>query len=378
MLISWVPRLQELTSLTLEHGNVLSKVPPEILQHLKGLRELFIFHWAEPGLPLGNADKDFANFLVNYGGSLQSLDVTADGVIGPHTIRALKYHGKTLVSLKIPSWAPEDTLFLNSEVGSMPRLSSVQLPYPKTNDAAIDLTVTTPTFATTQQVEDEVARWLASCQNLASIKLQDWPNALKILKVIAGEPGINLRRIEIQGTVENPGFDIYKLLNSITSLRELVLGFSSDWDGGYKPSKLSGLGNLRVLDLPYLSEGLEDGDICTLPDFHKHLEKLSIGCTLATDEIWKSLVKMKRLRTIAITGFSQFTKRGILGWLKSVQDIEKGPVQLEILASTGNGLPTGGPALGKLKTPFLKEKGSMLEIQAADGRFNFSLMLTGF
>lgn len=238
----WITRLSRLESMTLWDGAILDANLGEIIKtHCHNFNSLNIYTC------IGNqVDLNLAGFFTAMSNNtLRSLRIFSQNDIGEKTFQALNQHRESLTDLVLGNIKSSAVKALSSLQGLI-ALRSLDL---NDGDSLINLE------ATQNERFLDILNWVTSCQQLKTIRLQDFMDGPAIMKALCLKDDVHLKAITLSGLgyklVHNQEFHL-SLANQ-TSLESLELRADAEEctrdDLDTLVSSLSSLRELRYLNI---------------------------------------------------------------------------------------------------------------------------------
>ena len=279
------------------------------------------------------ADHLLASFLNDLRPqSLEAFEIFSYSDIGAETFLALNCHRGSLQELKLNNIKPE----------AMPSLSLMK------GCVALTSLLMTETIGTTDlenrqhDVFLEVVAWLRKCRGLQSITFQKFMSAPAILTPILLEDNIHLAKLELEGYSGVASREFHLALAHQQSLRSLWL--KGDGDDFVRDdfdaligslSKLTQLVDLRLRDI---SDYFRDEHICQLARSLPRLEEWWTSGFGITDAIWTDVASLRSLRRLELSAWTTFTIQGLLEFISTLKDGNRGLILSVMMADPESGL----------------------------------------
>ena len=307
-LLSWVPRLSRLSSMTVWSGTALTTgVGAAIRNCCPDFKTLSCYGWHALE---EQADSQFSEFLKELRPqTLQSLEVFSHPDIREHTLAAINLHGTSLVELKLYN--------LTSE-------GMVALPMLRDCTALTALLLAERGFTDLKKRQNDVfldiIAWLKNCQRLRSITFQKIYSAPDILTPILMDNSIRLVDLEVTDYPASTAKDFHQALgHQDRTLRNLLLkGAGDDCDIDVLVDSLTKLVHLTTLRLQNVSDFFRNEHIKQVAQGLPQLESFWTSGYGITDAVWADLALLKNLRRLDINAWSAFTTDGILEYISKL------------------------------------------------------------
>lgn len=308
-LVQWTPRLPRLQSLELWDGQSLEDelVHASINQYCPNFNSLMIYNWSPRDSP--ERDHKFATLISALRPqSLQQLHTMNDIGAATETYLALNQHGKSLEDL---------SLFVTNE--SLPQLSLLQECVALRALRIEDTHGTIDLEATHNDVFLETIAWLRKCHNLQRLGSTKLQSGAAIATPILLEEKIKLNTLEIDSyTLKDHRAFHQALVHQQGSLRNLNLsGYTDEMfrdDIDILVDSLKQLHELRDLRLN-LPEILKDEHLVSIIGNLTCLEDLYVSGLEFNDVVLDTLATLSNLRSVALSGISKFTIKGLLDFV---------------------------------------------------------------
>jgi hypothetical protein len=286
-----------------------------------------------------DVDNNLAGFFSGLRpNTLRSFAAISAGSIGPQSLLSLNHHARSLKQLKLDGLRLAAIKNLSYLQGCN-KLESLEI---SDADGMVNLE------ATENDVYLEVIAWLSKCSNLRDVMLRNLVNGPAILTEVCLSNNIRLTKLEVVGYPMVGNNKFHKALSHQTTLESLELraepegAFRDDIDGLI--FSISSLTKLKYLNLLSTSEYFRTQNILDLVSQLHNLEELSFTGYDVTDDIWHGMAALRHLRALNIHAVTSFSFNGILAYISTFQDTNRG-MSLAILAqSPENGLTDGQEA----------------------------------
>jgi hypothetical protein len=160
--------------------------------------------------------------------------------------------------------------------------------------------------------------------------------------------------------------DFHRALSHQTSLESLAL--KADPEGAFRDdidvliSSISKLTKLRDLNLVSTSDYFRTSEILNLSSVLTNLEDLSFGGYDVTDDLWRGMSNLHQLRKLDISAMTSFSFDGILAYISTLKDSNRG-LTLSIMSQ-------------KAENPLSDYEESVIKQSIRDkvaGKFDFTL-----
>ncbi|KAK6428790.1 hypothetical protein LTR95_015066 [Oleoguttula sp. CCFEE 5521] len=321
-LTTWAPRLTYLRRLDLWDGRALAddRIRNLLHVHCPHLDSLRMYHWSG-----SDADQHLAAFISGMQpNKLMEFENLSHCNIGIETCLALNTHGASLRTLKL-ALAADGVLAL----GNLQGCTSLEI-------LSIDSLGPTPDLKAAQNdIYLDITAWLKTCTYLENIFFANLPSAPDLLIAVLLNEEVKLRSLAIKS---GEGFaylakDHRTFHDSLTNQQTLeALLLSADAEGaGFDDLQalndtLCSLKNLRTLHLYRISDYYNDTYLNALARNLLALEELYIGGLSYTDDVWTSISGLNNMRSLTFEGFSAFSVDGIIEYISSLNDSNRGLV----------------------------------------------------
>ena len=310
-----IPRLANLQSLRIFHGEALEGIGSLLYKHCPLFHTLLIFGWQHP-----KADKHCASFLNEIRPqTLRSFQMLSTSTIGPETFLALNVHRESLSELELNDISADAML-------ALPMLKGC---------TSVNSLLLAERAPPTQDLEKrhndvflEVVEWLRECNDLHSLTVRNLLSAPALLTPILLENNIKLIRLAVENYTMSESKDFHQALAHQPSLQSLKLSGegveAGHSDNDILVGALSKLENLRDLELKEISDGFLNSHIIGIAQDLPKLEVLWTSGYNIGDEIWNDVAGLKSLRTLEINALTRFTADGISDFILSLGEGNKG------------------------------------------------------
>ncbi|RDL35150.1 Uncharacterized protein BP5553_07081 [Venustampulla echinocandica] len=328
----WVGRLSKLKSMTLWDGSVLDKnVAMSIADKCPNFDDLTFYFCP----PLQNIDQRLASFFSGLRvNSLRSFSALGAAAIGPETLLSLNRHAKSLRMLKLDG-LKADAIKNLSLLKDCDALEIIDL---HDAEGRINLEITE------NVVFLDVVEWLGRCKCLRDLQFAALVSAPEIARQICLRDDIRLQRLVVHEYPLLNNQEFHKALLHQTSLESLDL--KADPEGAFGDD----INNL-VESICHLTK-LKDLKLISTSDYFKSREIIRIATHLpalqefwftgyeVTDDIWPAMSGLHDLRTLNILAVTSFSSNGILNFISTLRDSNRG-LNLAILAQNPANKITG-------------------------------------
>jgi hypothetical protein len=349
----WVGRISRLKGMTLWDGAALSEtVAASIASNCPQFDEVTFYTSLKPDI-----DPDLASFFSGLNkDTLRSFTALSANAVGPQTLLSLNHHKSSLQKLKLDglkSAAIKTLSFLQECIA----LEALEI---QDSDGLINLE------ATENDVFLEIISWLSRCERLSELLLRNLASGPAILTQVCLHNNIRLRKLQVVNYPLLGNQDFHKALSHQTSLESLEL--RADPEGGFRDdievliSSISQLTKLRYLNLVSTSDYFHTSEILSLSFVLVNLEELWFGGYDVTDDLWHGMANLQQLRFLNISAMTSFSFDGILAYISSLKESNRG-LMLSIMSQ-------------KAENPLSVQEESVIRQSIAekvDGKFDFTL-----
>lgn len=307
-MISRVPSLQ---TLRVWDGMCLISAGELLRDNCPRFRSLLFYEWSSE-----SADEEIAHLLQKLRPqSLEALEVADGSILGKCTALMLKEHNTSLTLIKIGGTAPQ---FIKSllTIGSCPRLNT------------FSMCTRAITAIVTAETQRQLGSWLSTCTSLNNLYIGNNPTlnwSSKILLPVLLS-NVKLLRLDVRDYFGQTASDFHHaLVKQSNSLEYLTLeGDADDMDDDDLVSVITKLTKLRDLQLFGLSNYFSNAHMINIATSLTNLEELFLSGWDITDVIWPALSNLRSLQRLDMTAYSNFTFDGILGYVNTLGDGNRG------------------------------------------------------
>lgn len=317
---TWLPKLQHLRRLDVGNGRILANesIRSLIHKHCSSLSELRMFSCYDD-----SADAHLAAMIEGLPENTITLfENLSDCRINTLTCKALNKHGKSLRTLSLA--LTDDGLLALSDLNNCTGLTTFAVDW---------LRQTADLYSTKKDTCDQIAEWLKTCHTLTDVTLKKVSFAPELLVPLLRGGQVKLTSLTLTATESalydiRPQAEFHTLLGQQQELQELILAANAD-DASFEDrdtmlAGLCALGNLRKLHLTRLADDFVGDDLQKLSDHLVNLEDLYIGGVGYTDANLESLAKLRKMKNLVIAGLSRFTADGLLNFVLSLTESNRG------------------------------------------------------
>ena len=348
----WVSRISKLKSLTLWDGAALNESVATSIGHNCPHFDDLTFYRSNADI-----DQDLASFFSGLKkDTLRSFAALSANAVGPETLLSLNHHKSSLQRLKLDglrSAAIKTLSFLQE---------CVNLEFLEIQDADGSVNLE----ATENDIFLEVIAWLGRCENLRELLLRNLTSGPAILTQVCLRNNTRLHTLQVANYTLLGNQDFHRALSHQTSLESLSL--KADPEGAFRDDidvlvfSISQLPKLRYLDLVNTSDYFRTSEILSLSSALTRLEELSFSGYDVTDDVWHGLANLHQLRILNISAMTSFSFNGILSYISSLEDSNKG-LALWVMSQ-------------KAENPLSDYEQSIIKqsiVEKVDGKFDFTL-----
>lgn len=277
---------------------------------------------------VADVDNDLAGFFRGLRAqTLRSFAAISAGSVGPQSLLSLNHHARSLKKLKLDG-LKLDAIKNLSYLQGCDRLESLEI---SDADGLVNLETTE------NDVYLEVIAWLSKCNNLRELLLRNLVSGPAILTQVCLSNNIRLSKLEVVGYPMIGNGQFHKALSHQTTLESLEL--RADPEGSFRDDiedlivSISGLRRLKYLNLLSTSDYFRTQEILALVSSLNNLEELWFSGYDVTDDIWHGMAALQHLRALNIHAVTSFSFDGILAYISTLQDTNRGML-LSILAQS--------------------------------------------
>lgn len=351
----WVGRLSRLKSMTIWDGKSLSENAATVISH-----KCFKFNEIRIFICSDDTDHNPASFIKGLRpNSLFSLEVLSHCRIGPAFLSSLSHHSGSLKSLRLQSLNAEAIKNLNI-LQSCTALEILDL---EDRQHTVDLE------ATENDVFLEIIEWLSRCEKLRELVLNRIVCAPAILKQVCLRNNIRLQRLVVTDPALVSDTEFHRAISHQTELEILELRGGSDEvfrsrdDIDNLLASICQLIKLKELTIMESFEYFSSKEINRLAKSLPLLEKFHFSGYGIGDEILPYLSTLHNLRDVSIAAISSFTLDGLLAYISTLQETNRGLV-LSVMSQNSD------QDLAPLEQRLIRE-GMLTKV---DGKFDFALL----
>jgi hypothetical protein len=349
----WVGRISRLKGMTLWDGAALSEgVATSIANNCPKFDDLTFYGSLKPDI-----DQDLASFFSGLKkDSLRSFTALSASAVGSETLLSLNHHKSSLKRLKLDGLRSKtiEELYLLQECVALETLEI------HGSDGLVN------PEATENDVSSEIIAWLGRCERLRDLLLRNLASGPAILTQVCLRNNIRLQTLQVVGYSVVGNQDFHRALSHQTSLESLSL--KADPEGAFRDdidvliSSISKLTKLRDLNLVSTSDYFRTSEILNLSSVLTNLEDLSFGGYDVTDDLWRGMSNLHQLRKLDISAMTSFSFDGILAYISTLKDSNRG-LTLSVMSQ-------------KAENPLSDNQESVIKQSIrdkVDGKFDFTL-----
>ncbi|KAI9820264.1 MAG: hypothetical protein M1827_005886 [Pycnora praestabilis] len=311
----WAVRLPRLQRLELFHGTALAEgAEGSIHTHCPSFHAISFYEWRGE-----RADQQLASFFSGLRPqTVEYFQIYSYSDIGPASFIALSNHSISLKELRLSGLKAESVAGLSL----LKECTAIELLF------LDDFSGTTDLEKTQNDVFLEIIAWLTACKRLRSISLKKFINGPSILTPVLLENDIHLERLELEGYTMRDNMEFHQALPHQEDLQGLMLkGDGEDVvrdDLDVLIGSLTKLTNLRDLELREISDYFGDEHIRRLARALPKLEEFWTSGYGISDAIWNDMSLLGNLRSLSFNAMTGFTMNGLLNYISSLGQGNKG------------------------------------------------------
>jgi hypothetical protein len=350
---TWISRLETLTSLRIQEGDVLTaEAGSAISQSCPRFAELTCHFCRGPSV-----DKNMAAFLQTLRpNSLRRFEVMSMNDLAEQTLTALNVHAEALTHLTLGSMSSQAMKSLNV-LPSCRALESLTIENTKANPISLK--------DYSENILKEITAWIRSCNHLEdltftnvqdacksglnlssseSIVVADLTLKVRIVKDILDTPSIRLKSLSLQG-FRTQGREYnsatWAALGLQDSLENLTIGGQiDDLDGlivDQSTPLVASICKLKRLEgLNLIQAFVRTAEIRQFVTHLPNLTELQFGGSEHMDDvILGSLSSLRHLKVLVINAFSVFTLEGLQLFALRLDPIQHQGIRVDIINQIG-------------------------------------------
>ncbi|KAK0674335.1 hypothetical protein QBC41DRAFT_309911 [Cercophora samala] len=313
-LVNWISSLPSLTSLVVRDGLVLTAdVAKALHENCPSFKHLQCYSCEGPV-----ADQQLAGFLRELKPqSLESFTVRSQNNLGSETFMALQHHSSSLQELRLLSLEPTALTSLHQLRHC---LALVKL--------AIEGNHRVQRFDWFDSAHpddfEEVAKWISKCASLRELSLLQVSDATELIGMLQHHDGSLFKLTSLTLVLnELKDFSFYSFIerqNTLERLTMTLLGEEFEYYEFEEDQVARTLRSLRKLKKLNTNAPLSTWDLAISIVPLEHLEELWLNGDLISDEYLVHLIRLKKLRSLAILGPSCLTAEGIHRFMRVLHE----------------------------------------------------------
>jgi hypothetical protein len=305
----WIPQLPDLQTLRTWQGLILKGTGSLLNRHCLKFTSIKFYIWIG-----GEPDQDFFDFLTQLRPqTLQSVEIFSSSFCASLTPSGLKNHQLTLTELKLGG-ITQQLLMALPNIGECPMLSILHFEIGPISGTLSD------------QVKKEISNWMSSCTRLTDIRVSfKGPDLTIELLTPVLLSSVRLTKLELSRYDGALAESFHRALHEQTSLESLILKADGEGsDNNILVHSLCAMTSLRDLHLHNVGDYFTNTHIKSIAKSIPRLEELLISGWQIDDEVWPALSTLRRLRRLDMNAFSNFSLNGILGYIDSLGEGNRG------------------------------------------------------